>query len=217
MLLVQSKGAANTGASGTVAFTSNVTVGNLLLIMYTGFNFVMNAPTDSLSNTWINLAPLTSGPGPTRNVVYAAVANSSGTCTVSYSGCPAANEAVFFLEEWSGVKGLAFAGFASQSGATSVLSNNVSPYTDQSGTAILFGSQLTNTNPLSVSPGTNRQTVSLSAGGYGTLADTPVAIQSSFNGFSVTWSATGASTGASVMLFLFPALPSTASNSGFAS
>ena len=68
-----------------------------------------------------------------------------------------------------------------------------------------------------VAPGTVRQGFSLSAGGYCTLADTPVSIQTSIASFSTAWSTGSSASGVLGALFLFPVIPSTAANSSFAS
>jgi len=216
--LVQSKGVANSNTSGTVAFTSNVTTGNLLLVLYGGYNDIINLPTDSQGNTWVEIMPGLTGAGSSKIVAFGAVAKSTGANTVSYSGAPSANEACIFLEEWSGVAGLAFVGFQTQIANSSTCTNAYMPLTSAAGTAVMWALQVTDTVTMSVSPGTERQTVSLSSGAWGAVADASLAVQSSFNNFSVTWTASsGSKNGVNGMLFLFPAPSSTVANSSYAS
>ena len=219
LTLVQSNGAANTGTSGTIAFSSNVTLGNLLLVYFPVYNNITNAPTDSRSNTWYNiLASTTSGSGSSRLGIWAAVANFTGSCTVSYSGFPSANEAGICLQEWSGVQAISFAGFASYGGTSTIGVNNATPLTTLSGTAVLLGFNISNTGAITPSPGTSRVAFSLSTGAYIMLADTPFTAQSSFENFSITWSTPASSLGLVAMLFLSPTPTASAGpNSSFAS
>ena len=220
MLLVQSNGAANSGSSGTISFTSNVTAGDLLLVVFLPFNANPPAPTDSLSNTWIPIVPFAQeSSGAAGMNAWAAIANSSGACTVSYSGFPSADQAAIFLEEWSGVEALSHAGSAIGTGSTTICENTNTPLTTQSGTAVLFAWQDSNGNAITPSPGTSRQAFSIPGGAYATLADAPFSIQSSFAAFSVTWSIAGGGGADTVcgMIFLFgPASGGSAANSSFA-
>jgi hypothetical protein len=220
MLLVQNEGAANTGTSGTIAFSSDVTEGDLLLVVFLTFDGPPDPPTDSLSNTWVNIVPFINGTGGACLVAWCAIANSSGACTVSYSSFPSANEGAVFLEEWSGVSGAAYAGTISGAGSSLVCPNVNMPITSQDGIVVLFAWQSSDTVSISVTPGTSRQSFSVSSGGYVGLADAPFSQQSDLAGFTSTWSSSDSEAKdiTSGMIFLFgPESSGSAANSSYAS
>ncbi len=81
----------NAATSGSLAFSPNVTEGDLLLVVYASSNrFASASPTitDDLGNVWTLLIKLTSSNSVTNGWthVFWAVAKSSGADTVHYSG-----------------------------------------------------------------------------------------------------------------------------------
>lgn len=102
---VQSNGGFDFSSAPVVAFTSNVTAGNLLLAAVTtgGGGTVTTAVTDSQGNTYHLLAGTGTGyvtTGSTRVSLHAATAGSSGACTVTAT--PSSGGAALAVLEYSG-------------------------------------------------------------------------------------------------------------------
>lgn len=107
----------NSGST-SVAFTSNVTKGNLLF--YAGYNFNY-APSDSQGNTWYRI----DGGSYYNPETYYAIASTTGACTVS-SGDGSFS---FIIAEFSGVNTLDVYAFNSNSGGDAVSSGNTTTTT----------------------------------------------------------------------------------------
>lgn len=137
--IVQHKSTAASTASVALAFTSNVTAGNLIVAcasLYAGDT--LNTPTDSQGNTYtlaVAKNPGTSGT-PSQTNIYYAVAGSSGTLTVTATQ-NATDCLHLHLYEVSGVNTLDKTGSNYQSTPTTAATVSTSAATTQANECVI--------------------------------------------------------------------------------
>ncbi len=102
MTVQHNNGYTGNATSVAVAFNSNVTSGNLLLVAVSTYDGVtLDTPTDTLNNTFVQL--VTKGTtGESVAAIYAAIANGSGADTVT-CGVSASNNIHCHIYEVQGV------------------------------------------------------------------------------------------------------------------
>jgi hypothetical protein len=121
ILTVQhNSGTTESGTSVTVAYNSNVTSGNLLLVAESSYDGVsLEAPTDTLGNSFVQLVAKGTS-GDSVAAIYAATANASGADTVT-CGVNASNNIHCHIYEVQGVTAI-----VDQTGNSSVTGTSLS-------------------------------------------------------------------------------------------
>jgi len=211
---VQYASSVPTTSSGTVAFGSNVTAGDILCYIVTGFSTSSATPTDTLSTTYSLLTQT----GGTSNVLfYVGKAGSSGANTVSFSGVNASN-VLIVVEEWSGVAGVYLGNVGTQGGTTYSLTNATSPLTAQGGVMLVFATQTVNNTTFTFSGGTIRAQANPPAVLSCVVGDEPISQQTVVNNLTVSMTLGSGGSGAMGMVYLEPIASggASAANSAYA-
>lgn len=125
-------------ATMPVAFTSNVTAGNLIVggVSWDG-NFTVSGVTDSQGNTYTVETPIKDGSNTIGIGIFHTIAGSSGACTVTVTLTGNANRKAAIIHEVSGVAASSYRDqYAGQSqsnpgtGSNAVTSGSVTTTTD---------------------------------------------------------------------------------------